>query len=106
MENSKNGLVIKNYSLPEGYAPESTSLMLLIPTGYPTSPLDMFYFSPDVHRTDGGGINALAPEVHFGIAWQRWSRHYLPGQWHPGNGSVATHVTHVGNVLKSERGNT
>ena len=102
VENSKKGLVIRKYTLPKGYAPKETDLMLLIPPDYPTIPIDMFYFSPDVHRTDGGGINALAPEVHFGIGWQRWSRHYPPNKWRPGIDNVATHVTYVGNILKSE----
>ena len=100
-ENSKNGLVIRQYALPSGYIPEVSTLMLLIPPGYPISPLDMFYFSPGVSRKDGRNISALAEESHFGRTWQRWSRHYL-NEWRPGIDGVATHITYVGNQLRFE----
>ena len=79
--------------------------MLLIPSGYPTSPIDMFYFRPPILRIDGGEIASLADETHFGRIWQRWSRHYLPDQWRDGVDNVATHIAFIENVLKSELGN-
>ena len=100
-ETSKNGLVIRQYALPEGYVPEKSDLMVLIPPGYPVSPIDMFYFSPGVGRKDGRDIGALAEENHFGRTWQRWSRHYQ-NEWRPGIDSVATHIPYVGNQLRFE----
>jgi len=101
VEESKRGLVISNYRLPRGYVPDKAELMLLIPIEYPTAGIDMFYFSPDVVRADGQSIGALNPEVHFGKQWHRWSRHY---DWRPGEDNIATHITYVGNQLKSELG--
>ena len=98
-EGDKSGLIIRNYNLPPGYTPEMADLMLLIPAEYPTSGLDMFYFFPEVSRADGFPIGALASETHFGVVWQRWSRHYA---WRPGEDSIATHITTMGNVLRSE----
>ncbi len=100
-ENSKNGLVIRNYNLPEDYIPNKSDLMVLIPPGYPVSPIDMFYFSPGVRRKDGRSIEALAEENHFEKTWQRWSRHYQD-QWRPGIDNVATHIIYVGNQLRFE----
>ena len=100
-EGDKSGLIIRNYNLPPGYSPEVVALMLLIPAEYPTSGLDMFYFSPEVSRADGLPIGALSSETHFGVAWQRWSRHYA---WRPGEDSIATHITTMRNVLKDELG--
>lgn len=101
-EPAKNGIEIQGYCLPTGYMPETASLMVIIPPNYPAGLIDMFYFSPDVYRADRRGINALSNEVHFEKAWQRWSRHY---QWRPGVDNVATHITFVKNILKSELGN-
>lgn len=104
-EDGKNGIEIQGYCLPTGYTPSIASLMIIIPPNYPVGIIDMFYFSPHISRTDGQAIDALADETHFEKAWQRWSRHYLPGQWRPSVDNVATHITLVGNILKSELGN-
>lgn len=98
-ERDKSGLIIRNYNLPPGYSPEAVDLMLLIPAEYPTSKLDMFYFFPEVSRTDGLPIGTLSSETHFGVAWQRWSRHYA---WRPGEDNIATHITFVRNALRNE----
>ncbi|MDA7955892.1 MAG: hypothetical protein MPK34_01450 [Gammaproteobacteria bacterium] len=93
------GVVIHDYCLPAGYTPQKTELMLLIPANYPMGNIDMFYFAPRIARADNIGINALADEIHFGIQWQRWSRHY---PWEPGVDSIVTHVGFVANQLKLE----
>lgn len=101
IEGNKQGLVIPNYQLPCGYTPDEAELMLLIPSDYPAAGIDMFYFFPDIMRTDRLPIGALNPEIHFSKQWQRWSRHYA---WRPGEDNIATHITYVGNQLKSELG--
>ena len=98
-EGDKSGLIIRNYNLPPGYSPEVVDLMLLIPAEYPISGLDMFYFFPEVSRAEGFPIGALSSETHFGVAWQRWSRHY---DWRPGEDNIATHITTIRNVLRNE----
>ncbi len=59
----------------------------------------MFYFFPEVSRADGLPIGALSSETHFGVVWQRWSRHYA---WRPEEDSIATHITTMRNVLRNE----
>ena len=98
-ETDKHGLIIENYRLPNGYNPEETALMVIIPPNYPGSMIDMFYFSPDISRKDGRAIMALTQENYFDRIWQRWSRHY---SWRAGIDSIATHIPYVRNQLESE----
>ena len=95
----KFGLVVCHFALPDGYAESETTLMLLVPSGYPGVPLDMFYLNPPIRRRDGAAIEALADETHFGVTWQRWSRHY---QWTPGEDNLVTHLEYVKNQLAVE----
>ncbi|MCZ0933409.1 MAG: multiubiquitin domain-containing protein [Oligoflexia bacterium] len=99
IEESKKGLVILNYRLPEGYIPKKADLMVMIPDNYPTANIDMFYFSPDIKRKDGVAIGALNNETHFGRNWQRWSRHY---NWRAGVDNIVTHISYVYNQLEFE----
>ena len=95
----KNALLIEHFPIPEGFDCETSTLMVLIPSGYPGSALDMFYFDPSLARSDGEGINALASEVHFERSWQRWSRHY---GWEAGVDSIVRHVEYVKRQLRHE----
>ena len=97
--NGKFGLVIDDFSITNGFTIESSTLMILIPIGYPGSMLDMFYFDPPLIKSDGTEINALVSESHFGRNWQRWSRHYA---WQPGEDSVVKHIEYVKNELYNE----
>lgn len=95
----KHGLIIEDFLVPEGYAIPRSTLMILIPSGYPGAGLDMFYFSPPLDRSDGLPIDALASETHFGENWQRWSRHY---DWRPGEDSIVKHIEFVAHRLSKE----
>ena len=97
--NGKFGLLIEDFPVPGGYKEKASTLMLLIPSGYPGSVLNMFYFAPPLNKADGSAINALAPETHFGRTWQRWSRHY---EWKPGEDSIVTHIEYIKNQLAEE----
>ena len=92
----KFGLVLCRFALPDGFEESEANLMLLIPSGYPGVPVDMFYFDPPIRRRDGAAMEALADETHFGVTWQRWSRHY---RWIPGEDNLVTHLEYVKNQL-------
>ena len=96
---SKWGLFVHEFRIPIGYDRARSTLMVLVPTGYPGAALDMFYFAPHLARGDGQGIGALADEVHFGVNWQRWSRHY---EWHPGEDNLCRHIEYVKRELETE----
>lgn len=96
----KVGLVIRDFPVPDGYTASAATLMLLIPSGYPGSMVDMFYFlMPGLEKTSRAPVGALAREDHFSQQWQRWSRHY---QWEPGRDSVASHIEYVKNEIRDE----
>ena len=95
--NGKYGLLIEGYDIPTGFLQSQADLMLLIPAGYPASPLDMFYFDPPLKKLNGQDAAALAIEVHFARSWQRWSRHY---QWKPGEDNLARHIEYVWHELQ------
>ena len=97
--NGKFGLLIEDFPVPGGYEVKKSTLMLLIPSGYPGSALDMFYFCPPLDKLDGSSIGSLASETHFDQLWQRWSRHY---NWQPGVDSIVTHIEYIKNQLAEE----
>ncbi|MCY4000294.1 MAG: multiubiquitin domain-containing protein [Bacteroidetes bacterium] len=97
--NAKYGLIIKEFPLPKGYIYRKSTLMILVPIGYPGSALDMFYFWHPLEKMDGSPISSLSSETHFGKEWQRWSRHY---DWKSGHDSIARHIEFVVNMLHRE----
>lgn len=101
-DNCKWGLFIENFPIPPGYNRDRSTLMVLIPTGYPGAGLDMFYFDPPLARADGRKIGALAAEAHFGTNWQRWSRHFHLFKWKPGEDSIVGYIEYVREELETE----
>ena len=99
ISNVERGIIIKNYSLPDGYNCQQVEMMILVPQNYPAAALDMFYISPDIIKTNGRSIGALSSGAHFDRQWQRWSRHY---QWQAGIHNIATHLHAVKNALEDE----
>ena len=97
----KHGLLVEDFPVPEGFDRETSTLMILLPSGYPGAALDMFYFDPALARSDGGHIDNLALESHFGRSWSRWSRHY---GWEAGVDSLVSHVEYVKRQLRFEVG--
>lgn len=95
----KHGLLIEDFPVPEGFDRQTSTLMVLLPSGYPGSALDMFYLDPPLARCDGAYIGQLASESHFARSWQRWSRHY---GWEAGVDSLVSHVEYVKQQLRSE----
>lgn len=91
-------VIISNYDLPEGYDHQFVDLMIIIPSGYPTAGLDMFYLDPEIQRKDGRAIDMLTTECKGGRQWQQWSRHY---DWQLGSG-FAEHLDVVRQCLVEE----
>ena len=94
----KYAVQIDEFVVPCNLSPNRSTLLILIPSGYPLTPLDMFYFAPPISRNDDYAIPALIIEQHFGIEWQRWSRHY---DWQPGDDNLISHIEHVKEELDS-----
>ena len=93
------GLVIEDFPLTSGYTLTASVLMVIIPNGYPGTQIDMFYFDPPLQKANGESIEALVAESHFGMEWQRWSRHY---NWNPGKDSIVSHIEYIKIELSDE----
>lgn len=78
-------VVLQGWNLPQGLNVFQADLLIRLQPGYPDLPPDMWWFSPGVTLANGGVIQATeVTETHLGRTWQRWSRHFNPGQWRSG----------------------
>lgn len=86
-------VLLHNFPIPEGYTISSTTVAIKIPGNYPTTSPDMAYFYPPIERCDKSTITATqVNECIDGKSYQRWSRHYRSGTWHPDEDGLAVHV--------------
>ena len=77
-------VVISNYELPQGFAPNRVDLLIKLPPGFPDAAPDMFWVHPEVRCLNGVVPKATSPERLLGKEWQRFSWHLAPGAWKPG----------------------
>lgn len=96
-------VVVPDFPLPPGFNVGVATLAIDLVAGYPDAALDMAYFAPDLQRTDGKSIPALATRQFEGKPWQRWSRHRTnANKWIAGEDSVATHIAYIDSFLRAE----
>ena len=94
-------VVLPAYQLPTGYDQPHSDLLLRLSPGYPDVPPDMWWFDPPVKLADGRVIQATeSREGHLGRTWQRWSRHFSPGQWQSGIDSLETFLALIRKELE------
>jgi hypothetical protein len=103
-ESNLEWLIVYNFSVPNGYTITTVDVAVTISSGYPISALDMAYFSPELKRVDGIGINAANVMQNLdGKSWQRWSRHRTPqNPWQPGSDNISTHFASIVYWLERE----
>lgn len=93
-------VVLLSWPLPPGYATTSADLLVRLPTGYPDTAPDMWWFAPAVTLAGGGSPPATeVAEAHLGRTWQRWSRHLQPGQWKSGIDGLQTYLALIATDL-------
>lgn len=92
-EGESKWLIIHDIAVPQKFLQRPTSVAIQILPGYPSTPLDMAYFNPPVHRIDNKTIPCTeAVQIVRGLGWQRWSRHYTPeNPWKLGEYNTLTH---------------
>jgi hypothetical protein len=76
-------LVFTDWLLPGGYLVARSDLLIRLMPGYPDLAPDMWWFSPAV-SVAGQIPGTDLSETYLGRNWQRWSRHFQPGQWQSG----------------------
>jgi hypothetical protein len=78
-------VIIMSWKLPTGYDRAESDLLVRLPAGFPDVPPDMWWFAPALRLASGAEVQATqVVESYVGREWQRWSRHFQPGQWRSG----------------------
>lgn len=97
-------LIIYEWPLPTGYEPANVDLLVRLPPGYPDSPLDMFWCTPNVlvSATKAPPRASEVTETHAGRSWQRFSRHLPPGTWRPGEDDLESYLGVIRSTLSEE----
>jgi hypothetical protein len=92
-------VLLPNWQLPAGLSVPETDLLLRLASGYPDIAPDMWWVAPEVCRADGSVIPGTeVTEQILGRSWQRWSRHFQPGQWQSGIDGLESFVA----LMRSE----
>ena len=98
-------IVLPAFPLPEGYDRSHSDLLLRLSPGYPDVHPDMWWFDPPVKFATGAFPPATeVRESHLGRTWQRWSRHFGPGQWRSGIDCLETFLALIRKELQREVG--
>jgi hypothetical protein len=85
-------LIIHHFPFPL-YVPKQADILIRLLSGYPQTPLDMFYTIPDVRLPSGSFPDRSDPHVGIGGKhWQQWSRH---STWRVGIDNLRSFVTAV-----------
>lgn len=93
-------VVLQDWSLPPGLNVASADLLIRLQPGYPDLPPDMWWFAPSLTLANGGVIQATEViENHLGQTWQRWSRHFNPGQWRSGIDGLESYLALIDREL-------
>ena len=94
-------VVFPGFTLPPGYDRAKSDLLVRLNPGFPDIPPDMWWFDPAIRLADGRTIRATeAMEHHLGRTWQRWSRHFQPGQWRSGIDSLESFLALIRKELQ------
>ncbi len=77
-------VLIKRLPLVPGWNKGETSVLVLVPAGYPVTPPDNFYVDNDL-RLAGGQIpgNTTPNQAVLGRAWMQFSYHVEGSDWRP-----------------------
>lgn len=101
LEANMTCVLFPGYVVPPGYNHPKSNLLIRLNAGYPDVPPDMWWFDPPIRLSNGGAIQATEViEQHLGRPWQRWSRHFKPGQWQSGIDSLESYLALIHKELE------
>ncbi len=96
VDDVQRGIVLHNFSLPSGlFDAETADILIVLPSGYPDTPPDMFFAMPWL-KLKSGNRYPRAADSSFGFGgkkWQRWSRHN--NDWRLGTDGIWTMLKRV-----------
>ncbi|MDJ0799087.1 MAG: E2/UBC family protein [Calothrix sp. MO_167.B12] len=97
----QKGVILRGFHLPpERFDTKQADILILLPSGYPDVPPDMFYLLPWIKLVQGAKYPKAAnqPFLFKGQKWQRWSRHNR--EWRPGTDGIWTMIKRIENALE------
>jgi len=101
VDGKQKGIILRDFGLPFGrYDVQKVNILILLPSGYPDVPPDMFYLLPWVKLVQNKRY-PIAADRSFtfgGLNWQRWSRHN--SQWRAGIDGIWTMLKRIENALE------
>ncbi len=104
VDDGRRWLILRDFPLPAHFQVRTCHLAIEMPTGYPSSQLDMFYCDPPLVLPAGHRpANADVRQVIEGREYQRWSRHPEDGVWNPATDGLDTHFGLIELSLIRER---
>lgn len=101
VEGDQKAIVLRDFGLPVGrFETTIADILILLPSGYPDSPPDMFYVSPWLRLVSSNQYPKAAdqPITFQGKNWQRWSRHN--NEWRHGVDGIWTTLKRVETALE------
>ena len=101
MDGVQKGIILQNFCLPVGRFNVSTAnILIVLPSGYPDVPPDMFYLMPWLHLMPSGKapVATEASLLFQSQSWQRWSRHN--NEWRSGQDGIWTMLKRVEHALE------
>jgi hypothetical protein len=98
-------LDLHKFQLPPVYTPDTVTLRIVLPAGYPNGSPDMFWTLPWVKLRSTGAdpLNASYPQPFPDATWQRWSRHFDPEKWRAGIDGLRTYLGSIRQELDLKR---
>ena len=74
--------IVNRLALTSGWSMEVTPVLILIPSGYPTTPPDNFYTDPNLRLKNGQQPGSTSGAVQLGKQWLQFSYHVEDWQPH------------------------
>ena len=101
VDGEQRGIVLCDFPLPPRlFNAETADVLIVLPSGYPDTPPDMFFITPWLKLKSSECYPRKAnSSFNFGERnWQRWSRHNT--QWRQGTDGIWTMLKRVETALQ------
>ena len=92
---------LPEFTLPPGWSKRNTSVLFVIPVGYPLAQPDTFWTDADLRLSHGGFPPNTDLNTRYGGGEQRLWLSYHPTTWHPSRDTLLTWAHLISQRLKS-----